>query len=137
MSKINDRIDEVLQAQKKSTASVLEKRDDSLCTEEVPVGSLASEKAEKAAVSVSSSDESKAATEEDVVPEEIKEGELEVLSEDKAEVELESKEPIASSDEKAEDVLRVNEGDSADFDIQEFLEEVENLPSEKEPDSEK
>ncbi len=88
-------------------------------------------------IDVSSSDESKTATEENVVPEKRKEEELEVLSEDKAEVELESKEPIASSDEKAEDVLRVNEGDSADFDIQEFLEEVENLPSEKEPDSEK
>ena len=44
---------------------------------------------------------------------------------------IEKEEPIASSEVKEKNVLAVDEGDTADFDIQEFLEEIENIPSEK------
>ena len=110
LNKMNDRIRAALQAQKSSTDSILEKQDDSLSTEEVPVNA-------------SSSDDSEATVEEGVAPEEIKEEE--------------SEEPIASSEVIEENVLEVDKADSADFDIQEFLEELDNLPSENDPEAEK
>jgi len=121
LNKMNDRINATLQAQERSTDSVLEKQDDSLRTEEAPVNA-------------SFSDESEAAVEEGVVPEEESE---ELPSEDKADVKLESEEPIASSEVIEENVLEVDKADSADFDIQEFLEELDNLPSENDPEAEK
>ena len=88
-------------------------------------------------VGSSSTDGSDASVEEDVVPTEIKEESSEVPSEDKADVKLEAKELIASSGEIEENVPEKEEGDSADFDIQEFLDELENLPSEQNPEAEK
>jgi hypothetical protein len=88
-------------------------------------------------VGVFPSGESNSAVEEDVVPMEIKEKEFEVSSEDKADGKLEAKEPIASSGEIEEKVPEKAGGDSADFDIQEFLNELENLPSENDSEAEK
>ena len=70
-------------------------------------------------VSISSSGES------NVVPEEIQEEELKEPSEDNTNVELDDM------------VTGGMVGDSADFDIQEFLDELENLPSENDSESEK
>jgi hypothetical protein len=88
-------------------------------------------------VGISSSDVSKVAVGEAVVPEEVKEEELEVPSEGQAEVKLEEKEPTTSPGEVEEKVSEKAEEDSADFDIQEFLEELDNLPSEQSPESDK
>jgi len=68
---------------------------------------------------ISSSDEPNVAVEEDVAPEIITEGALEVSSEGKAEVPAE--EPIASLEENEEKVSEETVGDAADFDMQEFL----------------
>ena len=135
LNKMNDRIGVALHTQKSSTASVLEKLVDSLRTEDASAGSLTSEKAEEreseasvkdqeilgklttslqmkeGPVSVASSDESKSEYEEAVVPEEIKEEELKVLSEDKTDIKIE------------ENVSEGAMGDAADFDMQEFLDE--------------
>ncbi len=73
----------------------------------------------------------------DAEPEEITEDEIEVLSEDKAGVELEAKDQIASSVEIEEKAPESAGGDTADFDIQEFLDELENLPSENDSETEK
>jgi len=74
---------------------------------------------------ISSSDESNVAVEEDVAPETITEGALEVSSEGKAdeglEVEAPAKEPIASLEGNEEKVSEEAVGDAADFDMQEFL----------------
>ncbi len=74
-------------------------------------------------VGISFSDESNIAVEEDVVPKKIKEEELEVSFEGKADVKLEAKEPIASPGENEEKVSGKAVGDSADFDMQAFLNE--------------
>ena len=135
LNKMNDRVGIALHTQKSSTASVLEKLVDSLRTEDASAGSLTSEKAEEreseasvkdqeilgklttslqmkeGPVSVASSDESKSEYEEAVVPEEIKEEELKVLSEDKTDIKIE------------ENVSEGAMGDAADFDMQEFLDE--------------
>ena len=135
LNKMNDRVGIALHTQKSSTASVLEKLVDSLRTEDVSAGSLTSEKTEEreseasvkeqdilgklgtslqmkeGPVSVASSDESKSEYEEAVVPEEIKEEELKVLSEDKTDIKIE------------ENVSEGAMGDAADFDMQEFLDE--------------
>ncbi|MBZ0110237.1 MAG: hypothetical protein K8F52_16425 [Candidatus Scalindua rubra] len=165
LNKMNDRVGAALHAQKKPTASVLEELVDPLRTEEVPADSLISEKAEKTVkekvdfeemkegpVSVSSSNESKAVVEEAVggtddfdMQEFLKEepvgisfsGESNVLSEDNVEKNLEAKESIVSSGKIEEKVPEEAGGDSADFDIQAFLDELENLPSEKDPKAEK
>jgi hypothetical protein len=50
---------------------------------------------------------------------------------------VEEEESIDSSGINEENVLEVDEGDTADFDIQEFLEEIENIPSEKDSEDEK
>jgi hypothetical protein len=172
LNKMNDRIGVALHDQKSSTASVLEKLVGSLHTEEAPVGSLTSGKAEKAVeeeigfekveekelempsedktdikieenvsegamgdaadfdmqefldvepVGISSSSESNVAVGEDLVLEGVTENELEVPSEGKADVTLEVKEPIASPDVNEENVSDGAMGDSADFDMQEFL----------------
>ncbi len=159
LNKMNDRIGAALHSQKDPTASVLEKLVDSLRTEEVPAGDLASEKAEEVAeekidceevkkkeseeavgestdfdmqkfldeipVSASPSGGSEAVVDTDVVPEEIKEEELEGPSEDNANVELDER------------MSGGTVGDSADFDIQEFLDELENLPSKNDSEAEK
>ncbi len=89
-------------------------------------------------VDASSSEEPKlVAEEEEVASEEIKEGAFGVPSEDKAGVNLEKKESITSPGKDEEEVLESTEGDSADFDIQEFLDELESLPSENDPETEK
>ena len=135
LNKMNDRVGIALHTQKSSTASALEKLVDSLRTEDVSAGSLTSEKTEEreseasvkeqdilgklgtslqmkeGPVSVASSDESKAEDEEAVVPEEVKEEELKVLSEDKTDIKIE------------ENVSEGAMGDAADFDMQEFLDE--------------
>lgn len=66
-----------------------------------------------------------------------KEDGLDIPSEVSEDIKAEGEEQIASSEVIEENVLEVDEGDSADFDIQEFLEELGNLPSEKEPEAEK
>ncbi|MGR3292627.1 MAG: hypothetical protein ACUZ9M_01265, partial [Candidatus Scalindua sp.] len=88
-------------------------------------------------VGISLPDESGSSEEMAELPEEIKEEELAVPSEDKVDIKSEAKEPIASPGEIEEKVSVEAEGDSADFDIQEFLDELENLPSEKDPEGEK
>ncbi len=92
-------------------------------------------------VGVSFSDESGYAEVVEEVPEKIKEEDLEIpfeVSEDiKAEAAEEEEEQIASSEVIEKNVLEVDKADSADFDIQEFLEELENLPSEQDPEAEK
>lgn len=78
-------------------------------------------------VGISSSGESKVVAEENVLPEERKEKELELPPEDKEEIKAEEKEPIeaiASSWEVDENIQDKAVGESADFDIQEFLKEV-------------
>jgi len=74
---------------------------------------------------VLSSDESDVVVEEDIVSEAIAEDKLEAPSEDKAGEKVEKK---VSGEEV---------GDSADFDIQGFLDELENLPSENDSETEK
>ena len=74
---------------------------------------------------VLSSDESDVVVEEDIVSEAIAEDKLEAPSEDKAGEKVEKK----VSGEALED--------SADFDIQGFLDELENLPSENDSETEK
>jgi len=76
-------------------------------------------------VSVSPFSKPKPIVEKVVAPEEIEEEMLEVLSKDNADVGIEEK------------VSGKAGGDSADFDIQEFLDELENLPSEKDMETEK
>ncbi|MEK6766693.1 MAG: hypothetical protein AABY49_10780 [Planctomycetota bacterium] len=78
-------------------------------------------------VGISSSGESKVVDEENVPPEERKEKELELPPEAKEEIKAEGKEPIeaiASSGEVEENIQDKAVGESADFDIQEFLKEV-------------
>ncbi len=58
-----------------------------------------------------------------------KEEGLDIPSEVSEDIKAEGEEQIASSEVIEENVLEVDEGDSADFDIQEFLEELGNLPS--------
>ncbi len=86
---------------------------------------------------ISSSDKSKVGVEGNVVPDEIKEEELEALSEDNADVSTEAEGPIASSEVVDKNISAIEEGDSADFDIQEFLKELGNFPSEDDHESEK
>jgi hypothetical protein len=88
-------------------------------------------------IGISLPDESSANGEIAELPEEIKEEFLEIPSEVSEDEKVEKKEPIASSEVKEKNVLEVDEGDSADFDIQEFLEELENLPSEKDSEDAK
>ncbi len=76
-------------------------------------------------ISTSTSGGSEAVVDKDIVLEEIKEEELEGPSEDNANVELDERESGGTV------------GDSADFDIQEFLDELENLPSENDSETEK
>ena len=80
-----------------------------------------------------SSGESAATVDEDVVLHEMKEQE----SEEKEDVKLEEKEPTASLGAIDKSVLELEEEGSNDFDIQDFLEELGNLPSEKDLRSEK
>lgn len=78
-------------------------------------------------VGISSSGESKVVAEENIFPEERKEKELELPPEAKEEIKAEEKEPIeaiASSWEVEENIQDKAVGESADFDIQEFLKEV-------------
>jgi len=79
-------------------------------------------------IGISLSDESS-------VNEEVAEKRTEAFLGEAAEVnegeKVEKEELIASSEVKEKNVLAVDEGDTADFDIQEFLEEIENIPSEK------
>jgi hypothetical protein len=88
-------------------------------------------------IGISLPDESSANGEIAELPEEIKEEFLEIPSEVNEDEKVEKEEPIASSKVKEKNVLEVDEGDSADFDIQEFLEELENLPSEKDSEDAK
>lgn len=118
LSKINDRIDEVLQAQKNSTALVLEKMINSLRQKEKPVGVKSSKQSNK-------------------VPEKTKREDLEIPSEVSEDIKAERGGPIVSLETIEKNVLEVDKVDSADFDIHEFLEELENLPSEKDPEAEK
>jgi len=132
LSKINDRIDEVLQAQKDSTALVLEKMINSLRQKEKPVDIKSSKRSKKAVGKKVGNTEVVAQ-----VPEKTKEEDLEIPSEVKEGIKTEEEKPIASSEVIEKNVLELGEADSADFDIQEFLEELGNLPSEKDPDAEK
>ncbi len=75
--------------------------------------------------------------EEDIMSESITEDELEEPSENNSDVKLEEKDPIASSGGIEEKVPESVGGDTADFDIQEFLDELENLPSENDSETEK
>jgi hypothetical protein len=78
-------------------------------------------------VGISSFGESKVVAEENILPEERKEKELELPPEAKEEIKAEEKEPIeaiASSWEVEENIQDKAVGESADFDIQEFLKEV-------------
>ncbi|MCP4252846.1 MAG: hypothetical protein GY775_05470 [Candidatus Scalindua sp.] len=158
LNKMSDKIDVALHTQKSSTASVLEKLVDSLRTEEVQVGSLQEEKTsvssgitEGAIESTTASDmqgvlddelagmpsaeESNTAVEDDIVPTEIKEEELELPSEGGADVKLEAEEPIAPPEEDEEKVSGGAIGDTADFDMQEFLDaEPVNVSSSDESD---
>ncbi len=85
-----------------------------------------------ASVGISFSDKSGDTAEVAEVPEKAKEEGLEVPFEAKEDVKAE---PTVSLEAIEKNVLEVDEGDSADFDIQEFLEELGNLPSEKDPDA--
>jgi hypothetical protein len=87
-------------------------------------------------VGVSFSDESGYAEVVEEVPEKIKEEDLEIPFEVSEDIKAEA-EQIASSEVIEKNVLEVDKADSADFDIQEFLEELENLPSEQDPEVEK
>jgi hypothetical protein len=71
------------------------------------------------------------------VPEKTKKEDLDIPSGVKEDINAEEGEQVASSEVTEENVLAVDDGDTADFDIQEFLEELENLPSEKDPETEK
>ncbi len=84
-----------------------------------------------------SSGESKAVDEEDALFDEMKEEDSSVQSEEKEDVKLEGKEPTVSSGAIDKSVLELKEEGSNDFDIQDFLEELGNLPSEKDLGSEK
>ena len=132
LSKINDRIDEVLQAQKDSTALVLEKMINSLRQKEKPVDIKSSRRSKKAVGKKVGNTEVVAQ-----VPEKTKEEDLEIPSEVKEGIKTEEEKPIASSEVIEKNVLELGEADSADFDIQEFLEELGNLPSEKDSEAEK
>jgi len=77
------------------------------------------------------SDESNVAAEEDVVSEAIAEGGSEAPSEDKVEAEGQ----IASSEGIKEKVPESSGGDASDFDIQGFLDELENIPSENDSET--
>ena len=88
-------------------------------------------------IGISLPDESSANGEIAELPEEIKEEFLEIPSEVNEDEKVEKEEPIASSEVKEKNALEVDEGDSADFDIQEFLEELDNLPSEKDSEDAK
>ena len=85
-------------------------------------------------VGISSSSKSDVAVEEDIVPEGITEDELEMPSEGKADVKLEVKEPIASPEVNEENVSEGAMGDSADFDMQEFLDAEPIVSSSDESD---
>jgi hypothetical protein len=132
LSKINDRIDEVLQAQKNSTALVLEKMINSLRQKEKPVDIKSSRRSKKVVGKKVGNKEVVAK-----VPEKTKEEDLEIPSEVKEDIKTEEEKPIASSEVIEKNVLELDEADSADFDIQEFLEELGNLPSEKDSEAEK
>ncbi len=132
LSKINDRIDEVLQAQKNSTALILEKMINSLRQKEKPVDIKSSRRSKKVVGKKVGNTEVVAK-----VPEKSKEEDLEIPSEVKEDIKTEEEKPIASSEVIEKNVLELNEADSADFDIQEFLEELGNLPSEKDSEAEK
>jgi len=71
------------------------------------------------------------------VPEKTKEDDLEIPSEVKEDLKAEKEQPIVSSEVIEKNVLELDEADSADFSIQEFLEELGDLPSEKDPEAEK
>ncbi len=202
LNKMSDKVGDVLYAQKSSTAAVLEKLVDSLRTEEIPAGSLASVKAEKdieeiseiqgskatglsnieeasklnetecepagvsganklqeekpfissdisegaaentadvdmqeflneTPVEISSTDEPDTAVDGGVVPTEIKEEELEVQPEDKADMGLEENEQITSPGKNEGKVSGNVVEDEGDFDMQAFLdaEPVSILPS--------
>jgi hypothetical protein len=92
---------------------------------------------EGTSVGISLSDESGNTEVVAEVPEKAKEGDLEIPSEAKEDIKAEEGKPIASSEVIEKNVLELDEADSADFDIKEFLEELENLPSEKDPEAEK
>ncbi len=88
-------------------------------------------------IGISLPDESNANEEIAELSEEIKGESLEETSEVNDDEKIEEEESITSSEEKEENVSEVDEGDSTDFDIQEFLDELENLPSEKDLEGEK
>ena len=132
LSKINGRIDEVLLAQKNSTALVLEKMINSLRQKEKPVDIKSSKRSKKAVDKKVGNTEVVAK-----VPEKTKEEDLEIPSEVKEDIKTEEEKPIASSEVLEKNVLELDEADSADFGIQEFLEELGNLPSEKDSEAEK
>ena len=92
---------------------------------------------EGASVGISFSDESANTEVVEEVSVKTKEEGLDIPSEVSEDIKAEGEEQIASSEVIEGNVLEVDEGDSADFDIQEFLEELGNLPSEKEPEAEK
>jgi hypothetical protein len=87
-------------------------------------------------IDISFPDES--STEKEIIelPEEIKKEPLIKPSGVKEGAKVEKKESIASSEVIGENIL-VDDTDSADFDIQEFLEELGNIPSGKDLESEK
>ncbi len=132
LSKINDRIDEVLQAQKNSTALILEKMINSLRQKEKPVDIKSSRRSKKVVGKKVGNTEVVAK-----VPEKSKEEDLEIPSEVKEDIKTEEEKPIASSEVIEKNVSVLDEADSADFDIQEFLEELGDLPSEKDSEAEK
>jgi hypothetical protein len=70
-------------------------------------------------------------------PEKTKKEDREMPSEVKEDIKVEEEKPIISSEVIEKNVLELDEADSADFDIQEFLEELGNLPSEKDSEAEK
>ena len=132
LSKINDRIDEVLLAQKNSTALVSEEMINSLRQKEKPVGIKSSRRSKKVVGKKVGNTEVVAK-----VPKKTKEEDLEIPSEVKEDIKTEEEKPIASSEVIEKNVLELDEADSADFGIQEFLEELGSLPSEKDPEAEK
>ena len=92
---------------------------------------------EGTSVGISFSDESDNTEVVAKVPEKTKEDDLEMPSEVKEDLKAEKEQPIVSSEVIEKNVLELDEADSADFSIQEFLEELGDLPSEKDPETEK
>ncbi|MDP6924065.1 MAG: hypothetical protein R2568_07080 [Candidatus Scalindua sp.] len=80
---------------------------------------------------IASSDEANVTAEEDVVSEVITEGGQEAPSKGKVEAE----DQVASSEGIEKKAPESSGGDTSDFDIQGFLDELENIPSENDSES--